>query len=341
MIKKSKPVICITGVGGGVGQSIIKALYSSDYKIVGLDSELLAAGLYSVPIAYKIPYADDDQYIDKLLDICAKVKCKLLFPGLDAELSKLSINRDKFRKAGTTVVVSRPDVINICDDKLLTYNFINKLNLPTVPTYHLPLFLKHSYKIKFPVIIKPKTGGARSKNVFLLKTMKQLKSVITINNLNLNKFVVQQYIKGDEYTCGTINLDNKHLGTIVMRRILRDGDTYKCFIEQNPAIEAIIKKAIYVLKPFGACNVQLRITNNIPYIFEFNARCSGTTAARALAGFNEPHLIADYLIHHKKISYNIKPMTILRYWKELTVSNRNINTLKSNLHITNRNYIPL
>jgi carbamoyl-phosphate synthase large subunit len=118
------------------------------------------------------------------------------------------------------------------------------------------------------------------------------------------------------------------MGVIVMKRILRDGDTYKCFVVKNKAIEDIIRTAMSRLKPFGACNVQLRLKDNEPYIFEINARCSGTTAARALCGFNEPKMIADYLCFNQELVYNIKEQAVLRYWKELVVENELVNKLE-------------
>src|SRR5437879_652633 len=108
MNKKIK--IAVTGVGGGVGQSVIKSFDQTDYEVVGLDAELLGTGLYAVPCSYLIPYANSREYIPKLLEICKKEECKLLFPGLDAELKVLSLNVDKFEAIGTKVIVSSPDV---------------------------------------------------------------------------------------------------------------------------------------------------------------------------------------------------------------------------------------
>jgi carbamoyl-phosphate synthase large subunit len=113
-----------------------------------------------------------------------------------------------------------------------------------------------------------------------------------------------------------------------MRRILRDGDTYKCFVERNPSINEAVERIIAALKPTGGCNVQLRLKDGAPYIFEINARCSGTTASRALAGFNEPIMIADYILHGKTPTYSISDISVLRYWKELVVGNERINQLK-------------
>lgn len=327
--------IAVTGVGGGVGQSILKSLYDTNYNLIGLDGETLGAGLYAVPKAYKIPYAKDPRYIDKLLDICKLEHCKILFPGLDAELPFLSRNVERFNKIGTIIIVSNPDVIDICDNKLKTYSFLSSHNISVPLTFDFQDFLKNSKILKYPIIVKPKKGGARSKNVSLIKNKKDLKNLLIKEGFKKSEYIAQEYIEGDEYTCGTVNLNGKCYGVIVMRRILRDGDTYKCFSEKSKIIENEVLRIMKVLKPFGACNVQLRLKNNIPYVFEMNARCSGTTAARTLAGFNEPKMISDYLINKIIPSYRIKEITILRYWKELVVNNGHIEELEKKQVIIN------
>src|SRR5205085_689933 len=61
--------VLVTGVGGGVGQSILKSLSDSPYAVVGADAEPLAAGLYAVPKAYRIPYAAAPDYVDRLIEV--------------------------------------------------------------------------------------------------------------------------------------------------------------------------------------------------------------------------------------------------------------------------------
>ena len=102
--------VLVTGVGGGVGQSIIKSLQGTQHTVIGVNSEELGAGLYAVAKAYTVPYANAPDYIERLLYICAREECSLLFPGLDAELSILSRNVDRFKEIGTTPVVSSPNV---------------------------------------------------------------------------------------------------------------------------------------------------------------------------------------------------------------------------------------
>jgi carbamoyl-phosphate synthase large subunit len=160
--------IAVTGVGGGVGQSILKSLEGSGYNIITMDGELLGAGLYASKKAYLIPYANSPNFIETLLEICKNEKIALLFPGLDAELMPLSLNREVFAAIGTTVVVSRPEVIEISDNKQETYNQLTKAGVAVPLTFSMEGYVPAEGL--FPLIIKQKVGGARSKNVFLART---------------------------------------------------------------------------------------------------------------------------------------------------------------------------
>lgn len=303
--------IAITATGGGVGQSILKALKGSEYNLIALDGEPLGAGLYMTDRSHLLPYANSANYIWALLDICKKEKVDILFPGMDTELKKLSENKKLFEDIGTQIVISGPEVIDIADDKFLTSQFLHNNNHPVAETSLWNI-------LPCPFIMKPQRGGARSKDVYKIEKAEDIPDV------NPNDYVYQKYIEGDEYTCGTVTIGGKYRGCIVMRRILRDGDTYKAFVEHSRVIEDLCEAICNKLNPFGALNIQLRMRDGIPYVFEFNARCSGTTAARALAGFNEPLMIADYLLKGIEPKYNIKEITILRYWNELVINNEDI-----------------
>lgn len=333
--------IAVTGIGGGVGQSIVKALYQTNYTIIGLDANPLATGIYAVPLSYKIPQVAEKNYISILLKICKEQKCKLLFPGLDTELEILSKNREEFKKIGTCVVVSSPQVVKIADNKYLTYKLLSENNIGVPKTFMLDDFLNNNRDIKFPVVIKPCIGGSRSIEVYIINNREDLNWIVSRKDFKKENYIIQEKIEGDEYTCGTVNLDNKCFGVIIMKRILRNGDTYKCFSIKNKKIEEIVYKIMEILKPFGACNVQLRLQNGIPVVFEINSRCSGTTGARALVGFNEPKMIADYLLFGKKPDFNIKNLTVLRYWKEILIENEKIKEFDEEGKLTNRSFTKL
>jgi carbamoyl-phosphate synthase large subunit len=309
--------ILITGVGGGVGQSILKCLQGTGYRLVGVDGEALATGLYAVDRAYTIPYASQPGFLDRLLEIARAEGCDLLFPGLDGELPYLARSADRFASTGTRVVISDPEVVEISDDKLATARFLYRHGFAS-PVTRL-LSEPTTAEMPFPVVLKPRKGGARSQGVFVARDPEAVKAYRDL--LDCENYVVQEEIAGDEYTCSTVSLDGRCVGAIAMRRVLRDGDTYKAFVTKDPELTNYVTRVSEVLKPFGACNFQLRLRDGTPYIFEFNARCSGTTASRALAGFNEPLMIADFLLHGTQPHNDISEVTIFRYWKELAVDN--------------------
>jgi len=316
--------ILVTGIGGGVGQSIVKSLQDTEHTIIGVDSEVLGAGVYAVAKAYKVPYANAPGYIDKLLEICDKEECDMLFPGLDAELLILSENAKMFQDIGTFVVVSSPDVIKICDDKLRTSWFLLEHGFYAPETWSLTDSAV-SY-LKFPLVLKPMRGGARSKGVYVVRDFAELS--YRLATIDMNNYVKQEYIAGDEYTCGSITINGRCSGTIVMRRILRDGDTYKAFVVADQRIHDYVCAVADALKPLGPCNFQLRMKGDQPYIFEINPRCSGTTYCRALAGFNEPLMTVDYFESGSLPTYKIHEATFLRYWSELMVENIRVDTFR-------------
>jgi len=324
--------VAVTGVGGGVGQSIIKTLQNTEYNVIGIDGEILGTGLYATKKSYLGFYANHPKFIDRIIEICKKEKCKAVFPGLDVELMPLSKNIEKLKANGIIPIVSDYKVIKIADDKLETAKFLRNNDFPYIKTYRLK---DYSFELDFPVVLKPQKGGARSIGSFVAKNKKEFNKYIL--DVDVNNYVVQEYIQGDEYTCGTVSFENGCIGVIVMRRQLRAGDTYKAFTVKDKELSNFVKNVVNVLKPFGACNVQLRVRDDIPYIFEINARCSGTTASRALAGFNEPKMICDYIF--KGIDnphFEIKEIVILRYWKELVVKYDMIKEMKLNGFIHNK-----
>lgn len=322
--------ILVTGTGGGSGQSVLKALQNTGYRVIATDNFPLAAGLYTTGKGYLTPETDSPAFIERLLAICKTEGVQLIFPGLDSELAVMARHRETFAKNGITLVVSSESVVSICDDKLATADFLKRQGLPFPRTWTLRDFPDEA--LPFPIVIKPKAGGARSRGVRVVRTAAELAAARL--ELNGAAFVAQEMIQEPEYSCGTVTLNGHCAGAIVLRRILRDGDTYKAFVERHAGIEAFVMDVANRLQPFGACNFQLRMRDGVPYIFEFNGRCSGTTNCRALAGFNEPKMIADFILKGIPPAFEVRPITVLRYWNELLVENETVTACEANREVT-------
>jgi carbamoyl-phosphate synthase large subunit len=319
--------IVVTGVGGGVGQSILKCLEGSDYPVIAVDGLADATGLYAVKRSYVGAFANSDQFIPRLLEICKKESANVIFPGLDAELIPLSKHKAFFKERGIEVVVSPEAVVEIADDKYLTAKFLEDHGFP-----HPRTAITLESDFKFPVIVKPRKGGARSVGVVTCRNQAELEAAVA----GADNFVIQENIEGDEYTCGTLSAQGVCYGVIPMKRSLRSGDTYKAYVEKNRAVIDYLKMVIGKLKPWGPCNVQLRYKDGQCFIFEFNARCSGTTAARAMAGFNEPLWICRAIESSEYKELDFQEIAVFRYWNEMAVPISEVAELKSRGYSTEK-----
>ncbi len=142
----------------------------------------------------------------------------------------------------------------------------------------------------------------------------------------VNNPLIQEYVGFDqeEYTAGALVFDGKCEASIVMKRDLRDGNTYRAYIDRYERYNSEIVKIAEALNPFGPANFQFRVDNEGIKVFEINARFSGTTPIRAMAGFNEVEMVMERLSTGLSIRQpDITPMTVLRYWEEMIIPKYN------------------
>lgn len=300
--------VVVTAVGGGVGQSVVKCLKGSTWRTAGVDISTRAAGLYLADQGYVGKPALDPGFIPRLLEICQQAEATYLFSGMDAELLPLAENAQAFADLGTMLILSPIDVIRLSDNKLALNHFLESRGIATIPTADSIEQARET--LQPPYLVKPAIG-CRSVGVRRAKNL---------DNIDLAPGeIIQQYIPGDEYTCGSVSFDGQPLGIIAMRRELRGGDTYKACVDQNPIVLNFVADLIRLIQPFGPCNFQLKLHDDQPYLLEINARCSGTTAARMLAGFNEPLLTINHLEGQPPPRIDIQPIEVYRYWNEVAV----------------------
>ena len=316
--------ILVTGGGSLLGQGIIKALKKINKKfyLTVVDVNPLSAGLFWGDARYIIPYANSVDYLESIKKLLHKTKPDFVFIGTDVELIHFSENKKILESEfDTKIIVSSNDVIKIADDKLKTARFFksNDFKYPiTVDPNNLEDLEDLILKKGFPLIVKPRIG-ARSFQVSKVYDKKSL----DIHLKKTNFPIVQEYIGSDynEYTASSLCFDGICRASIVMRRDLKDGNTYRTFYVENKKFHSKIKSWTEALKPFGPINFQFRIdSNGEPKVFEINARFSGTTPLRAIMGFNEIEMCINKLAHNQEIIQPpIKDYTILRNWSETII----------------------
>lgn len=332
--------ILVIGVGGNVSQGILKALELSQIKcrVIGACISPLSLGLYTVDKSYICPKANDDTFILWLINICKIEQIDAIFSGVEEVLEVLSYNKEEIYKlTGAKSIVQNPQQIKLAKDKLLTCEWLkmNNCNYPKfAASEDKELINKLINECNYPFIAKPRNGKG-SNGIIVIKDRDDLNYAS-----NLKNYVIQEYLGNPhlEFTAGCFcNRNGEIKGTIVMKRELYQGTTYRAELGDFPEIRDEVIKIAKIYKPMGTCNFQLRLSENKPVCFEINARFSGTTPVRARFGFNEVEAtLKNYILNEEinELPY-VNSGIMLRYWNEIYIDNSAYNELLQNNMLDN------
>lgn len=320
--------VLVTSAGALLGQGIIRSLQHSTIpglQIVACDPDPRSPGLYWGTQSRLLPYSKDPYFIDKFADLLNEEKPDAVCVGTDPELSLLSVRQQELeRDYKTKIIVSSPEVVRIADDKYLTYQFMRDSGFAPPDSRLLGQEQELVSLYGFPLVVKPRIG-ARSVGFHLVKNQDELNQALaTVPNA-----VIQECIgtKDDEYTAGSLYFDGECKATIIMRRELRDGNTFKAYVDKYPELNKQVRNMCNALKPFGPANFQFRVVDGVAKVFEINSRFSGTTPLRMHAGFNELDMVLKYLFLGEPIVQpDVPKITIMRHWTETVIRDEELIT---------------
>jgi len=143
-----------------------------DIRLLGTDTTVLSSALQLCDKGFLVKPVTHADYIKQLLKIVKTNKVKLLIPTVDLDLGLLSQNKPKFAAMGCFVLVSAPEVIDICQDKRKTYRFLLENGFDTPATMSVRSALSKK-RLKWPCFIKPWDGSA-SKGIVVANNRREL-----------------------------------------------------------------------------------------------------------------------------------------------------------------------
>ncbi len=302
--------VAVTGVGGGVGQAIIRALRRSrlPVSILGLDADPWAVGLYQCDDHAVIPsVSDGEAYAAALEKLVRERNIDVLIPGTDTELQPVADARERLTEAGCCPIISDPDFVRTSRDKLLSYAALTGVGIPFVWTTSVEEFAKSSSRASFPVIIKPR-GGSGSVGAKVFHAPEELATA----QLDAED-IVQEYLVPKSWGLGkprpadvlkagrlrqedevsiqaAIGPGGEIIGIFASINELRDGVPIRICPTLDPDTLAFARRVFEVfigMGHVGPCNIQGRATDSGLVLYEVNARFTGITAVRAALGWNE------------------------------------------------------
>jgi carbamoyl-phosphate synthase large subunit len=341
---KNTSNVIVTGVGGIIGEGIIKCLRMANrskkrnsrhkYYIIGVDSSPLAAGLYFSDIGMIIPNANDQDYVDSLIAAIEEHSVSAVYIGTDQELDVVSNLTGKIEKrTGAKILICSKEVIKISRDKWKTYQFLKRKKLPYVESSLPDGSPDLVERFGFPLVVKPREGYGSVQFNIVHDRNELDNSVKNIESQGWNP-IIQQYIEGNdnEYTTGVLTdcRNNNIISSISIKKFLKSGQTYKGIIDDFPEARRVSETVATNLIAKGAINVQSKISDGSHKIFEINGRISATCPMRAAAGINEPDLLYRNVILSEDLEMtSYEKLVSMRYWNEVYVQKRISETVAS------------
>jgi carbamoyl-phosphate synthase large subunit len=296
-----KSSVLVTAAGSIVAQGIIKSLKlanrsGASYRIVSADMNSMAAGLYRSDSGIIIPASTSPDYVDSVIEACQKFEIEAIFCGSDDELLILSGARKRIKEeSGAEVIVGDINALTIARDKWKTVEFCKNNRLPfapsSVPEGSEEFVREHGY----PVVVKPREGYG-SLHIYVARNGSELEHAVSAIAKAGWRPMLQKYISGDqEFTTGvTVDRNSKYvMSSISMRKIIKNGQTHKAFIDYFQHVRKSAEEAALKLGTHGAINVQTKVEQGgtEPQIIEINPRFSASCPMRAVAGINEPDIV--------------------------------------------------
>jgi len=316
--------VAVSGVGGGVGQSIMKALTigSLPVEVYPVDITPFSAGLYRGVQGTVLPPPETPEGLVTWASWLQAKGIDALIPGSDHDALPLASVRDEWATKGICrILVSCLDLVQTCRDKAMTYQRLQALGLPvpkSVWDLSLSDALSWARSQGFPLVVKPRDGFA-SRGVHVVRDEEEFSFFFR----RTAKPLVQEYLslsgEVEEFTCAVfVDCEGVPVGTFIARRDLSAGTTYRAEIGFWQEIHDLLVRIGAALRPRGPLNVQLRLTERGPVPFELNIRCSGTAAIRAHFGYNEPEmLLRHFVLGEQLVAPKPRRGFVFRYWNEI------------------------
>ncbi len=291
--------ILVTGIGGDIGQSVIKCLRESGYapKIVGCDMDEHAAGRVLVDEFEVAPPVGNTRGYQRFIgDMMEKYGIKYIFPIPEAEIWFHHGHRGIFK---AEVMINNPRTIEVGFDKYKMTKMLEACELPYPKTYPISKFAGN---LDYPFLIKaPRGSGGES--VVVARDYDDVKYW----RRRMFNAIAQEIIGtvDGEYTVGVFS-DGKRVYSICFRRYL-GYDNMSKYVElvHCEEIQKIVERIAEALHLVGSMNVQFRKGERDYVPFEINSRLSSSVYFRHRFGFTDVKWWID-IKEGNPINYKLK-----------------------------------
>lgn len=255
--------------------------------VVVTDVNPLSPSVYVADRSYPVPMATDPSYVDVLLGICRSEHIGLLIPTIDDELTTLAEAADRFLAHGVRVAVSPAAATRACNDKFETSRLLESRGIAAAPTW-LPGTVPAPPRL--PLFIKPRTGRG-GVGAFPVRSTRELDFFLDY----VSDPVLQPFLDGPEFTIDVLcDFEGLPLAIVPRERaVVRAGVVDRGRTVRDAGLMALGLECARAIRAVGAINIQCRVVDGVPIVFEINPRFSGGIPLTIAAGADFPRLLVQ------------------------------------------------
>jgi carbamoyl-phosphate synthase large subunit len=256
-------------------------------RVIVTDVNPLSPTVYTADRSYHAPLSTDAGYLDAIASIAEAERVDLIVPTIDDELAVFAAAVDRFAAAGIKVAVSPLETAAICNDKLATCRVLGERGVAAVST-SLPSELpRHP---TFPLFIKPR-GGRGGVGAFPVRSCRELDFFLDY----VPDPVVQTYLDGPEFTIDVLcDFGGEPLSVVPRERVvIRAGVVDRGRTVRDSRFMDLALACTRALRFAGPINIQCRVVDGAPVVFEINPRFSGGIPLTIAAGADFPRMLVD------------------------------------------------
>lgn len=270
----------VTAANGDLGEAVgcvLRQHYPTS-EVHGVDASGQWPGALTFETMHCIPRAGDPGYLDALCEVVDRLQITLVIVCNDHEIYQLATNGDAAKRLPRLGIEDQLAII-FCD-KLETANWLARCGEIGPKT----VLLRDAESEDLPLIVKPR-WGAGSTAVQLVESSQHLEG---LKRGLRGDYVAQNFVPDDscEFTCALVRIKGE-VRHLTLRRRLDGGRTVAAVVEHHDTIASLLERIAVAAELEGVINVQLRMPENIPFIFEINPRFSSTVKMRHELGFND------------------------------------------------------
>jgi carbamoyl-phosphate synthase large subunit len=256
-------------------------------RVIVTDINPLSPAVHLADRWHEVPLASDPGYMDVVLAICRAEHVSLVVPTIDDELVQFGQARERFEAQNMRVAVSPALTSRICNDKYQTSIALRAGGVDVARTF-LPDELPAG--IALPLFIKPRSGRG-GVGAFAVTTPRELEFFLGY----VSDPVVQEFLTGPEFTIDMLcDFDGRPLAVVPRERVvIRAGVIDRGRTVRDRALLGLAQAVAGALPFHGPVNIQCRVVDGRPVVFEINPRFSGGIPLTIASGADFPRMLVQ------------------------------------------------